>query len=35
MLVTVAIFLVDPTKEFNMHIDGPAEKEDDLYSESK
>lgn len=27
-----AIFLVDPVKEFNMHIDAPAEKEEDLYS---
>ncbi|KAK0129671.1 hypothetical protein ONS96_000234 [Cadophora gregata f. sp. sojae] len=27
-----AIFLVDPVKEFNMRIDAPAEKEEDLYS---
>merc|ERR1712093_366232 len=26
-----AIFLVDPVKEFNMRIDAPAEKEEDLY----
>jgi hypothetical protein len=31
-LRTAAIFLVDPVKEFNMHIDAPAEKEEDLYS---
>ncbi|KAK4189070.1 major facilitator superfamily domain-containing protein [Podospora australis] len=27
-----AVFLLDPTQEFNMHIDHPAEKEEDLYS---
>ena len=27
-----AIFLIDPKKEFNMHIDAPAEKEEDLYA---
>jgi hypothetical protein len=27
-----AVFLVDPVKEFNMHIDAPAEKEEDLFS---
>ena len=29
-----ALFLVDPVKEFNMHIDAPAEKDEDLYSTS-
>lgn len=29
---TASWLLVDPTKEFNMHIDAPAEKEEDLYS---
>ncbi|KAK4226209.1 putative siderophore iron transporter protein [Podospora fimiseda] len=28
----IAIFLFDPTKEFNMHIDYPIEKEEELYS---
>ncbi|KAK3991272.1 siderophore iron transporter [Cladorrhinum sp. PSN332] len=28
----IAVFLFDPTKEFNMHIDYPIEKEEDLYS---
>jgi hypothetical protein len=27
-----AVFLVDPVKEFNMHIDAPAEKEEDIFS---
>ncbi|CZR66918.1 related to potential drug facilitator PEP5 [Phialocephala subalpina] len=27
-----AFFLVDPVKEFNMHIDAPAEKEEDLFA---
>ncbi|KAH8894655.1 MFS general substrate transporter [Thozetella sp. PMI_491] len=27
-----ALFLIDPKKEFNMHIDAPAEKDEDLYS---
>jgi hypothetical protein len=27
-----AVFLVDPIKEFNMQIDAPAEKEEDLFS---
>lgn len=26
-----AVFLVDPKKEFNNHIDAPAEKEEELY----
>lgn len=26
-----AVFLIDPKKEFNMQIDAPAEKEEDLY----
>ncbi|KAK4170503.1 major facilitator superfamily domain-containing protein [Cladorrhinum sp. PSN259] len=28
----IAVFLFDPTKEFNMHIDYPMEKEEELYS---
>ena len=28
-----SIFLVDPVKEFNMHIDAPAEKEEELYGQ--
>ncbi|KAI1085747.1 major facilitator superfamily domain-containing protein [Whalleya microplaca] len=27
----VSVFLFDPQKEFNMHIDAPVEKEDNLY----
>ncbi|KAK0730238.1 major facilitator superfamily domain-containing protein [Lasiosphaeris hirsuta] len=34
LAAVVATFLFDPKKEFNMHIDAPMEKEDDLYSES-
>jgi hypothetical protein len=29
---TGAFFLVDPVKEFNMHIDHPAEKEEELFA---
>lgn len=29
---TAACFLKERTKEFNMHIDAPVEKEEDLYS---
>jgi len=28
----VSLFLFDPHHEFNMHIDAPVEKEEDLYS---
>ncbi|KAH7634619.1 major facilitator superfamily domain-containing protein [Sordaria sp. MPI-SDFR-AT-0083] len=28
----VSLLLLDPKKEFNMHIDAPVEKEEDLYS---
>ncbi|KAK5655511.1 hypothetical protein OQA88_5782 [Cercophora sp. LCS_1] len=30
--VAAAAFLIDPRKEFNMRIDAPVEKEEDLYS---
>ncbi|KAK3330756.1 major facilitator superfamily domain-containing protein [Apodospora peruviana] len=32
LAAAVSVFLFDPTKEFNMHIDAPVEKEEDLYS---
>lgn len=27
-----SVFLVDPIKEFNMHIDAPAEKDEELFA---
>jgi hypothetical protein len=32
MCPAVSVFLFDPKKEFNMHIDAPVEKEEDVYS---
>lgn len=28
-------FLVDPVKEFNMHIDAPAEKDEDIFGPAR
>lgn len=30
--LAVAVFMKDPKKEFNMRIDNPVEKEEELYS---
>ena len=27
-----SVFIFDPIKDFNMHIDAPAEKEEELYA---
>ncbi|KAK3366735.1 major facilitator superfamily domain-containing protein [Lasiosphaeria ovina] len=32
LAAVVAVFLFDPRKEFNMHIDAPVEKDEDMYS---
>lgn len=33
--MTVAVFMKDPKKEFNMRIDNPVEKEEELYSDAR
>jgi hypothetical protein len=31
-VILAALFIVDPTKEFNMSIDAPAEEYEDLFA---